>query len=435
MKKQIFLIILALSSFSLSAQWLQQNISTNANLNGVFFVDNDNGWVVGSDGVILHTSDGGETWYPQSSGTDMTLESVYFMDQDHGCIAGGSWNYNIILLTQDGGYNWEIVYIDAGRPLTDIFFSDTTNGWAVGNSNYLYYVPLLHTNDGGETWESQSNSSGYGIHFTDSLTGWMVGGGRNGSTGYPSGGIVHTTDGGSSWTEQISGNGSDNFGILYSVFFSDQFNGWAAGGNECGWPPGNFSNILHTTDGGVTWEFQASPDEQCLYEIFFTDLMNGWAVGSCEMIGMNTIIHTSDGGENWCQQFCETNNILNSVYFINPENGWIVGDDGTLLHTENGGLTGLEHYHPAPRLSKLQLLNYPNPCSGLVTFEYELNENVMVTLKIFNHLGQGVDLLVNEEQTKGIIKEKWDAGGLLPGVYLVRLQAGDKIAVAKMCKQ
>jgi len=33
-------------------------------LRKVHFIDKDNGWIVGGFGLILHTTDGGETWLP-----------------------------------------------------------------------------------------------------------------------------------------------------------------------------------------------------------------------------------------------------------------------------------------------------------------------------------------------------------------------------------
>lgn len=427
MRKQILLSILTLSSFALNAQWEQQNSGTESNLNSVYFIDNESGWVAGSGGVILHTSDGGETWNQQTSNTDMTLESVHFIDQNRGWIAGGNWSYSIILRTLDGGYNWDIVFMDYGRTLVDICFADSLCGYASGSGIY-------RTIDGGETWEYIFSEYGgvYDVYFTDSLTGWCVGGWHNGSSGYPYGYIYNTIDGGISWTLQISGNGSDNFGVLYSVCFTDHLSGWAAGGNVQGWPPGMFSNILHTTDGGNNWVFQSSPTEQCLNEIYFTDTSNGWAVGAAGQLDMSVIIHTTDGGENWNQQFCETTDQLNSVYFSDPENGWIAGGNGTILHAENGGLTGIEPYNSANWHTQLQFLSYPNPFSGSVTFEYELNENAIVILEIFNHLGQGVDLLVNEKQSIGIHQKKWNTEALPAGVYLVRLQAGGECVVRKM---
>ena len=39
--------------------WTLQNSSTNNNLKDIFFIDNNNGWVVGQNGIILHTINGG----------------------------------------------------------------------------------------------------------------------------------------------------------------------------------------------------------------------------------------------------------------------------------------------------------------------------------------------------------------------------------------
>jgi len=253
MKKQIFLITLVFSTYILTAQWIQQNSGTDEDLNDVYFINN-NGWAVGDEGYILYTDNGGENWNQQSSGTDMSLESVHFVDQDRGWAVGGNYDYGIILRTLNAGINWEIAYIEFGIYPNDVFFIDALNGWVAGDQ-------ILHTNDGGISWEGQSGW-GLGVHFTDSLNGWCVGGTYNGSTGYPIFHIKHTDDGGNTWVEQMGGQSSE-IGALQSVFFTSQNKGWAVGGNR-GMALGPFSTILHTTDGGNNWEIQNSLSNRVL---------------------------------------------------------------------------------------------------------------------------------------------------------------------------
>jgi len=71
---------------------------------GTFFTDKDHGWVVGGNGSILKTDNGGVNWISQTSGTTAQLNTVTFLpDGKHGWVAG---NEGIILETSDGGATW-----------------------------------------------------------------------------------------------------------------------------------------------------------------------------------------------------------------------------------------------------------------------------------------------------------------------------------------
>ncbi len=75
--------------------------------------------------------------------------------------------------------------------------------------------------------------------------------------------------------------------------------------------------------------------------------------------------------------------------------------------------------------------NYPNPFNPQTNVKYELAENSVVTIKVFNILGKEITTLVEKEQTPGSYQISWEAkdneGRLLPsGVYLIRLSASGK---------
>ena len=140
-RKSILTFSLFLFSTVSFAQWQPQTSETILDLQSVFFTDNENGWAVGAEGIILHTADGGDNWIEQSSGTDFALESVYFNNPDNGWIAGGkgtTYPTGIILRTVNGGGTWEEMYIDPLYYLNDVYFTDSLNGWAVGHI-YLAY--------------------------------------------------------------------------------------------------------------------------------------------------------------------------------------------------------------------------------------------------------------------------------------------------------
>lgn len=67
--------------------------------------------------------------------------------------------------------------------------------------------------------------------------------------------------------------------------------------------------------------------------------------------------------------------------------------------------------------------NYPNPFNPSTTISYLLAEKSQVTLKIYNILGQEIEKLVDEEQTAGLQKIKWNAGRYASGIYFCILDA------------
>ncbi len=87
----------------------------DAELTSVWFVDADQGWVVGDRGVIWHTEDGGRHWQLQRTPETCRLESVHFVNASLGWVVGGRvhpYTHHtscVVLRTQDGGRNWTAV--------------------------------------------------------------------------------------------------------------------------------------------------------------------------------------------------------------------------------------------------------------------------------------------------------------------------------------
>ena len=126
--------------------------------------------------------------------------------------------------------------------LYDVAFAGE-QAWAVGFPGLI-----LHSPDGGETWETQEGGRGealFDVEMLDETTGWIVG--RNGL-------VLHTADGGETWMEQETPTKLS----LYAVDFFSKSEGWAVG---------EFATVMQTTDGGASWELvtatlseEATPD-------------------------------------------------------------------------------------------------------------------------------------------------------------------------------
>ncbi|KAA0242219.1 MAG: T9SS type A sorting domain-containing protein [Ignavibacteriota bacterium] len=81
--------------------------------------------------------------------------------------------------------------------------------------------------------------------------------------------------------------------------------------------------------------------------------------------------------------------------------------------------------------------NYPNPFNPNTVIRFEIpgqarNDNVLVTLKIYDILGNEVATLVNEEKQAGVYEVEFDASSLASGMYLYKLQAGGFVQTKKM---
>jgi photosystem II stability/assembly factor-like uncharacterized protein len=249
---------------------------------GVCFSDSMNGWVVGFGGTILHTSNGGTTWTRQTSGASYGFETVFCLDTNTAWAVG----YSIILHTTNGGATWTSQRPEITTGIWDVFFTNSetgtaVGGWCIGCIGMPFYGGyILRTTNGGAKWTIQRHDTTmiglYGVFFTDTNTGTVVGAG---------GTILRTTNGGTTWTKQTSGTTND----LWDVFFTNADTGIVVGGN---WNTGLEGTILRTTNGGTTWTKQEIPTTWALYRVFFTDASTGTAVGQ-----NGTILRTTTGGE------------------------------------------------------------------------------------------------------------------------------------------
>ena len=98
----------------------------------------------------------------------------------------------------------------------------------------------------------------------------------------------------------------------------------------------------------------------------------------------------------------------------------------------NGRITSIKQSNDLQPKSFSLSQNYPNPFNPNTEIKYSIPESGMVTLKVYNLLGQVVVTLVNKEQKAGSYTVNYDASGLASGVYLYRIQAGSFALTKKM---
>ncbi len=140
--------------------WKQVATPVRQMLNRVRFLDENNGWAVGHDGVIIHTADGGESWSlqhfdPQSQ---QPLNDVLFLDRQRGFAVGAPAR---LLHTRDGGKTWDKAgadFLSLGLHL-NVVLQLKDGSLFLGGERGL----LARSTDRGETWHMVKSPVGGSI--------------------------------------------------------------------------------------------------------------------------------------------------------------------------------------------------------------------------------------------------------------------------------
>jgi photosystem II stability/assembly factor-like uncharacterized protein len=325
-------------------QWTNLNPVPDGNdLHSVFFADDNNGWIAGSDGFIIKTTNAGDDWTEQTSGTNARLKSIKFVDSYTGWIVGDS---GTIIKTTDSGLNWFAQPSGTAQNLNDLYFYDANIGWAVGDSG-----TILKTSNGGSTWNLNTIDSVTKLNqvdFVNAFVGWTVGAGISSS-----GILLKTTDGGFSWEDLsdflINGNS------LYSIDFIDENVGSI--GDDLNRTP------FVSTDGGYTWNQSTvtiTLDNNNLQDkierervghfgvqdFYFKNDSIGYAVVVRDQGWYEYIYKTTDAGFTWTNcpglsLFTFTD--LYSLCVTEAGLIWAVGQEGRITLSNNDGETFSEY--------------------------------------------------------------------------------------------
>jgi photosystem II stability/assembly factor-like uncharacterized protein len=403
-----FLIILYLvfnSSIQLNCGWQEKDLGLDlfAVLNDITFFDN-NGWIVGSRGLIMHTSDGGETWIQQISNTNDLLSRVFFLDNNMGWIAGR----NSILKTSDGGQNWIKCQIGEGYGINSIYMLDDSTGWAVGEGGWVY-----HTVDG-FNWSQQPgmiNLPFLDLDFASKNKGVIIG----------SLGDFHYI---------VNGKLSGTWFMLSSdlcyqnIFFIDSLVGWVAGYNNHEAP---FSErrciLLRTEDAGENWDFIAQAPSASFRNLHFLSRDEGWIVTTD-----GSIYYTNNGGFTLTKQYQNTQVYWNGVYFNDNRKGWVVGSKGALAYyDESIGINDKDNISFEANI-------YPNPVEDNTSINISLSKNNMVTIEIYDAFGNNIMGIFNNFLPNGETIINTRLSELTQGFYFLKIQSGMSTKLIKFVK-
>ena len=199
---------------------------------GVDFINKDTGWACGDLGTIIKTIDGGESWKVIPTNTTKPILKIRSYN---GKTVIASGYDGLILRSTDEGETFEQVEsgVDSVFDLWGLKLVNDTLGWACGAT------ALLKTTNGGENWQ-RVNTPGYAgnlwwIDFLNEKYGFVAADGK----------VLRTTDGGENWEIIQAGDSQP----LYSVDVIDSLHIAAAGYGGTSYRGKN----MYSSDGGYTW--------------------------------------------------------------------------------------------------------------------------------------------------------------------------------------
>jgi len=205
-----------------------------ADLQSIEMYDENTGWAVGENGVVLKTVDGGLNWVSVSTPVNAYFKRVRFLNSTLGYMVG---NGGEILKSNDGGESWIRLSSGTTENLNDVFVLSETNVCAVGDNGTV----LLSID--GSNFSVISQTSGVtanfnGVTFFDTHVGWVVG---------DSGALIVTKNGGLTWEDQIITDSRTGLRV------TDNLNSVAFYNLNDGLVVGDAGLIMRTSDSGYTW--------------------------------------------------------------------------------------------------------------------------------------------------------------------------------------
>jgi hypothetical protein len=343
--------------------------------------------------AIWEKTIGGNSCYDEAYSVQQTDDNGFIVTGYTSCSGAGHTDIYLVKTDTNGEVTWTKTFGYSGFEYGYSVQQTFDGGYIIGGTttsfgNNTSKIYLIKTNSlGSELWSEVIDESSYAencslIQTSDS--GFAIGYGKYTDNGLYTDNfdfcIIKTDDNGNTvWIKTIGGSGND---FAKSIDQTDD-NGYIVAGRT-----NSFGNLLYDIYLVKTNSYGDTLWTRILAGSYYTSIAY-------------SVQQTFDGG-----------------YVI----GGGVEEDVCLIKTnELGIVTNLLIEPQIPEAYTLSQ-NYPNPFNLTTTIEYEIPNPGQVVLKIFNTMGQLIATIVNETQSAGRHKVKWNAANISTGVYFYRLE-------------
>ncbi|MGA9292804.1 MAG: T9SS type A sorting domain-containing protein [Ignavibacteriaceae bacterium] len=370
-----------------------------------------------------------------------------------------------VYVSTDFGESW----FDDNTNLIDRKFNHLTGVASLGVMGNIvfagaYYGGVFISTDEGKSWaqsDSGMTSNQYSEENSEKVVGFAVTGSKVFALSAYNG-VYLSTDSGKVWTPADSGL------PVYPFFSEDNFTAITTNGSDIF--VGTWNGIYKSSNSGSSWTMlNTNFGEDTTVNALIAAGSNIFAGTSDGFFINHNLFLSTDDGASWN----EMNNGLdlrflassfatdgNNVFF--SEQGYIyLFDKSTSTWKPEGSLgfpiqvcgsylfsgsigTGVwkldladitsvagQNQGEVPASYSLEQ-NYPNPFNPSTVISYTLPAGGLVSLKVYDLLGEEVGTLVNRYQNAGLHEITFNASGLASGMYIYRLSAGNFVAEKKL---
>lgn len=383
--------------------------SSDQIINSISFSNESLGYAVCDGGIILKTSDGGNSWFQLINNFGENLNFIAF-NNELGFICGDN---GILLKSTDSGMSWDVINIGVLNKLNSVCIQDQNRIWVVGDEGLI-----LFSLNGGNQWSSISSYNEYNFNSVIAIDRWNIGilGGKISDN---SNFFLESHNGGTTWQER-------GYSYLKSIKY-------AMANTRVAWAVGDSGTIIVTYSWFLPVElisFNASITQnkvQLNWETATELNNNGFEVQrkleNSDWITIGFVQGKGTTSEPTSYSYSDdvSDFISNKIYYrlkqIDYNGNYEFSDEIEVITLP------LEY-----SLSQ----NYPNPFNPVTTIKYEIPEKTNVKLEVFDILGNRIATLVNEEKPAGRYEATFDGVALSSGVYIYKLQSGDFVSSKKM---
>lgn len=358
---------------------------------------------------VLRSTDHGESWHPFNNGfSSSSIQEIFSVNG--ALFAFEKYVYNRYNQRRAG---YKLVDSLDKWQVISVFMSDmagSSNGtiYALYCEPYLDEYAMRTSNDSGYTWTDFANSITKSLHSStiaaDSKGLVYISGGTSG--------IYKSADNGVNWTKLN--------------YYESTVSKIIVSSNDHVFVKADDYRILRSKDEGITWEPVNNnlPDEK-IVSVYTDEAKNLYIV-----MGDGHLYYSYNDGDNWnditynlaSQSIISVVRDNNSRLYITTQSNEIYYLDARLL--------SIEEIKPSLEYELFQ--NYPNPFNPKTSIRFSIASPGNVKLKLYDILGNQVEILIDEYKDKGKYNFELDASKLSNGIYFYRLETGSYSDTKKM---
>ena len=401
--------------------------------------------IVGGSGIHKYDSNGNLLW----SNPDVGCYVFDFDSAGNVYTISGNTYYITRKLNLSGVILWEHLYpgyqvIDPNRPY-DMCIDNENNVLVTGQCRQSTgilndYATVKYSNAGNLIWERRYNGGNediaYAITSDDSNNVYVTGWNKNISTDILT--IKYSPEGDTVWKAVYDGGGGD---VGYDIEVDSLGNVYVGGVTNSS----SYITIKYDVNGNLLWSRVQISQQIPYFPVLKLDknrnvYMSFVSFRPGNFSNYAVVKYNNEGVQQWMAEYYNTG--FSHIYDLTLDtqaNIYVTGASGgghgysiaTVKFVQTPTQINQSTNNIIPDSYWLGQ-NFPNPFNPKTVIQYQIPVKGLVSLKVFDVLGNEVAQLLNGNQEAGSYEAEFDGSGFGSGIYFYRIEAGEFVQTKRM---